>query len=216
VNQRAIKSWPLLALCGICDAIFAIIIVSIGPNGPLAPHTAAQIRGIMETMGGAALAAGACTIAAGLWTARKRKSRLPSTWLSNSWLLVLNGLACGALGTLVMLGMSRPVAFRTIALLIVAMAVSIGWFELAGARTLRGLEEWLLAGAGVVSVGFAGVFLGFVTGWIRLRPSPSGQTFYWLAAYFAFSAICMLGLAVGQVRPPASMHGLRTGILPTA
>src|SRR4051794_29268844 len=144
----------------------------------------------MESMGGAALAAGACTIAAGLWTARKRNSSLP-----NSWLLVLNGLACGALGTLVMLGMSRPVAFRTIALLIAAMAVSMGWLELAGARTLRGLDEWLLAGAGVVSVAFAAVFLGFVTGWIRLRPSPSGQTFYWLAAYFAFSAICMIGLA---------------------
>jgi hypothetical protein len=78
------------------------------------------------------------------------------------------------------------------------------------------LDEWLLAGAGMVSVGFAGVFLGFVTGWIRLAPSPSGETFYWLGAYFGFSAVSMLGLALGQVRPPASMHGVRTGILPTA
>ena len=205
MNQRVIKSWLLLALCGICDAIFAIMIISIGPNGPLTPHTTAEIRDIMETMGGAALAAGACTIAAGLWTARKR----------NAWLLVLNGLACCVLGMMVMLGMSRPVAFRTIALLIVAMAVSIGWFELAGARKLRELDEWLLAGAGVVSVGFAGVFLGFVTGWIRLQPSPSGQTFYWLSAYFAFSAICMMGLAVGQLRPGGD-RSLSTGILPTA
>jgi len=205
VKQRVIKSWLLLALCGICDAIFAIMIISIGPNGPLTPHTTAGMRGIMETMGGAALAAGACTIAAGLWTATKR----------SSWLLISNGLACCVLGMMLILGMSRPVAFRTIALLIVAMAVSIGWFELAGARTLRGLDEWLLAGAGVVSVGFAGVFLGFVTGWIRLQPSPSGQTFYWLSAYFAFSAICMLGLALGEIKPGGE-HSVPTGILPTA
>ena len=89
-------------------------------------------------------------------------------------------------------------AFRTIALVIVIMAMSIGLYELATARTLRGhlIDEWLLGAAGVVSVGFAVAFLAFVLRWIKLDPSPSAQTFYWLGSYFGFTAICMVGLAL--------------------
>jgi hypothetical protein len=136
-----------------------------------------------------ALAAGVCTIAASVWRSRK----------DNSWLLVVNGLACSSLGILITLGLTRPITFRTIALVIVIMAMSIGLYELATARTLRGhhIDEWLLGVAGVVSVGFAIVFLGFVLRWIKLDPSPSAQTFNWLGSYFGFTAICMVGLALG-------------------
>ena len=126
----------------------------------------------------------------------------------------LNGLACSGLKLL--LGATRPVAFRSVALFIVVMGASIGVHELVTARTLRGhlVDEWLLAAAGVVSVGFAGVFLGFALGWIRLEPSPSGQTFYWLGTYFGFGAVCLLGLAARQLRPPATIHRISDSALP--
>jgi hypothetical protein len=87
------------------------------------------------------------------------------------------------------------------------MAMSIGLYELATARTLRGhlIDDWLLGAAGVVSVGFAVAFLAFVLRWIKLDPSPSAQTFYWLGSYFGFTAICMVGLA-------PRLNGLRVHI----
>lgn len=201
--QRLMKSWLLLALCGICDALFAVTILLMSPDGPPFAHS----RSMIGPIGALALAAGVCTIAAGIWNSK----------ITNSWLLMLNGLACCALGMMVILGASRPVTFRSIALLVVVMAVSLGLYELITARRLRGhsVDERVLAGAGGVSVGFAVVFLGFVLGWIKLEPSPSGQTFYWLGAYFAFSAICMLGLALGRLRPVASIHRVSPDALPT-
>jgi uncharacterized membrane protein HdeD (DUF308 family) len=132
-------------------------------------------------LGWLTLAAGACMIAAGIW----RRGR--------SWLLALNGLACSALGAAFAFW-TGPLAFRTVALLIVVMAMSAGIYELAAARTSRRPLEWLLGLAGTVSVGFALVFLAFVFRWIRLEPGPA-QTLLWLGSYFGFSAICMLGLA---------------------
>jgi hypothetical protein len=141
-------------------------------------------------MGTLALAAGVCTIAAGMWSSGKGKS----------WLLVLNGLACTALGLLLAFW-TGPLAFRTIALLIAVMAMSIGIYELATARTLHRhlTAEWLLGAAGVVSVGFALAFLAFVLRWIKLEPASPAQTFDWMGAYFGFGAICMLGLALDRV-----------------
>ena len=114
-----------------------------------------------------------------------------------SWLLLLNGLACSALG-LIFTFWTGPLAFRTVALLIVLMAMSIGIYELATARTLRRhlADEWLLGAAGVASVGFASVFFAFVFRWIKLEPGSPAQTLHWLGSYFGFSAICMLGLAL--------------------
>lgn len=176
------------------------------PDGPLQQPAFVRSRGAIELLGLVALAGGVCAIATGIGNAARR----------SGWLLVVNGLACSALGTMVLLGASRPVAFRTIAILIVVMAVSIGAYELLIARTSHGhADEWLLAGAGLVSAAFAGVFLGFVLGWIRLEPSPSAQTFHWLGSYFAFSAICMLGLALGYLRPRGSIQRMGTDALPT-
>jgi hypothetical protein len=125
------------------------------------------------------LAAGACAVAAGLMSSRGGKA----------WLLVVNGLALSALGA-VFSYWRGPLAFRTVALLIVLTAVSLGAYELAAAR------EWLLRAAGVLSFGFALAFLGFVFRWIKLNPALPAESLRWLGFYFGFSAICTLGLAL--------------------
>jgi uncharacterized membrane protein HdeD (DUF308 family) len=189
MTQSLVKGWWLLALCGVLDALLAVLIFLMGsPDGSPNLRTFIHSRDAISQLGLLALAAGACTIAASVWRSTK----------DNSWLLVLNGLACSSLGILVTLGATRPITFRTIALVIVIMAMSIGLYELTTARTLRGqlIDEWLLGIAGVVSVGFAVVFLAFVLRWIKLDPSPSAQTFNWLGSYFGFTAICMVGLAL--------------------
>jgi len=209
VFQTLVKSWWLLALCGVLYAMFSVMIFLMrSPDGTLILRTFVNSRSTVLLMGMLALAAGACTVAAGIWSSRK----------DNSWLLVLNGLACSSLGLLITLGATRPITFRTIALLIVVMAVSIGMYELATTRTLRGhlADEWLLGAAGVVSVGFAGAFLGFVLHWIKLEPSPSAQTFDWLGSYFGFSAICMVALALRLNGPQLHIHQVSTRTLPTA
>jgi uncharacterized membrane protein HdeD (DUF308 family) len=200
MTQSLVKSWWLLALCGVLDALFAVMIFLMSPDGSPNLRIFMHGRNAITQLGVFALAAGICTIAASGWSSRK----------DNSWLLMLNGLACSSLGLLVTLGAigaTRPIAFRTIALVIVIMAMSIGLYELAAARTLRGhpIDEWLLGAAGVVSVGFAVAFLAFVLRWIKLDPSPSAQTFNWLGSYFGFTAICMVGLALRE-------NGLRVHI----
>jgi uncharacterized membrane protein HdeD (DUF308 family) len=205
--RSSIRSWWLLALSGVLYAMFSFLMLFwLSPDGSPALRSFVTPRGMVPLLGTLALAAGICTIAAAIWSSTR----------GISWFLMLNGLVCCALGLLINLGATRPVAFRTIALFIFGMAVSIGLHELAMARTLRGrlVDEWLLAAAGVLSVGFAGVFLGFALRWIRLEPSPSGETFYWLGAYFAFSALCMLGLALRQFKPPAATYDMSGGALP--
>jgi hypothetical protein len=97
------------------------------------------------------------------------------------------------------------------------MAMSMGLYELATARTLWGhlKDEWLLGVAGVVSFGFAAVFLAFVLRWIKLDPSPSAQTFNWLASYFGFTAICMVGMALRLNGLRANMHRMSSRKLQT-
>jgi uncharacterized membrane protein HdeD (DUF308 family) len=200
VIQKLINTLWLLVLCGIFDAMFAVLILTL--------RTGVSSRNSLQQMGVLALAAGACAIAAGLWNATKL----------SSWLMILNGLACSALGTMMLLATGRRLGFRTIALLIALMAVGLGVYALARARAMRGRvpAEWLLAGAGVLAVAFAGVFLGFGLRWISLEPSPSGQTFYWLGSYFAFSAMCMLGMGLGQFRPGPGVHPMGNHAVRTA
>jgi len=200
VIQKPINTWWLLVLCGIFDAMFALLILTL--------RTGVSGRNSLQQLGGFAAAAGACAIAAGLWNATKH----------SSWLMILNGLACSALGIMMLFAPGRRLGFRTIALLIVVMAASLGVYALARARAIRGRvpDEWLLAGAGVLAVAFAGVFLGFGLRWIPLEASPSAQTFYWLGSYFAFSAICMLGISLGQLRPASAIDRMGNDALPTA
>jgi uncharacterized membrane protein HdeD (DUF308 family) len=208
VSQNLSKRRLLPVLCSLFYATFSFMILFIwSPDGVRTLRTFANSRSSIEQLGLVALAAGVCTVATGIWNASA----------ANSWLLVLNGLACSALGIMVALGANRPITFRSIALVIVVMAVSIGLYELVAAKTLRGhrFDQWLLSAAGVVSVGFAAVFLGFVFGWIRLDPSPSAQTFHWLGSYFGFSSICMLGLALGYFTPPSAISSVGNNALPT-
>ncbi len=176
------------------------------PDGSLVLRTFVNSRDTVALMGMLALAAGACTTAAAIWSPER----------GNSWLLALNGIAACALGLLILLGATRPVAFRTIALFIVMMAMSMGAYEFAMARRMRGdlPGEWLLGAAGVVSVGFAAAFLAFVLRWMKLEPSPSDQTFHWLGSYFGFSAVCMMGLALRPLQPRTAMHRMAGSALP--
>jgi hypothetical protein len=177
----------LLALCGVLDAVISVIyVVMRETDGPL---TLQSWNGTIMFAGKLALASGACTIAAGIWRSATGKG----------WLLVLNGLALGALG-LIQYGLTRfRISFLTIALLIVVMAMSIGIVELVVAQTLRHqrhiADAWFLALAGVASFGFAVAFLGLGLRWIKIEPG-SHADLLWLGSYFGFSAICMLWLAL--------------------
>jgi hypothetical protein len=135
-----------------------------------------------------ALAAGACTIAAGIWRSAK----------GISWLLLANGLVLSVYG-LMPLFWRGPLSVRFFQLLVVVMAMTFGILALTIARTLRGrvADEWFFGLAGAASVGFALAFLALVNNWIQLEHRlyhPS--IFLWFFFYFGFSAICMLGLAL--------------------
>ena len=175
-----VKSWSLQALCGILDAIISVIYFNHAGDG-------FRAKSSVVFLGVITLAAGACMIASGIWSSRNGKY----------WLLLLNGSACSALG-LIFVFWKGPLAFNTVALLIVVMAMSIGIYELATVRTLRDhlAEEWLHGVAGVTSIGFALAFLAFVFRWIKMEPGSPGQSLLWLGYYFGFCAICMLGLAL--------------------
>jgi hypothetical protein len=193
VVQMLRKNWWLLALCGVFDAIVSVIYFSHAGSGF---HRQSSAR----LLGEFTLAGGVCMIAASAWNFTKGKS----------WLLALRGLACSALGAIFAFW-KGPLRFQTIALLVVVMAVSIAVYEFSTARVLwphyfasaqapghalRGFlkSEWLPIAAGVIGVGFALAFLGFVFHWIRLEPASPGQTLRWLGSFFGFCAICMLAL----------------------
>src|SRR5271157_5378067 len=131
-----INRWWLLALCGVLDAILALLNLSMqDPDGSLTWRIFVPMSTGM-LMCRLAVAAGACTIAAGIWRSREGKS----------WLLVLNGLAFSAYGLIPMIFSTRPLSFRLFAFLLVVMAMSIGILELATARTLRRhvADKWFL------------------------------------------------------------------------
>jgi hypothetical protein len=193
------KSWWLLALCGVLDAALAALnLFMFTWDGSPAWHTFA-IRGAALLMSRIALAAGICTIAAGIW----------SFGNARSWLLVLNGLALSAYGLIPRLWRG-PLSFLLMARLLIIMAISIGIFELLTARTVRRqhpADGWFLGLAGLASFGFAMVFLALIFGWIQLEPRPlHASLFLWLVSYFGFSAICMLAFALRLQNPDNTVH----------
>jgi hypothetical protein len=206
--QTLIRNRWLLALCGVLDAIIAAIYLIMYDSGPDGPLTFQSWNGTVVFLNRLALAAGACTIAAGLWTSGKGKS----------WLLVLNGLALSAYG-LIPLFWRGPLSFFLFARLLVVMAVSIGILALVTARTLwrqrHIVDEWFFGLAGAASFGFALAFLALVFGWIQLERRPfHPSVFLWLCSYFGFSAICMLGLALRLHR--LGVRAPRIGLVATA
>jgi hypothetical protein len=87
------------------------------------------------------MTAGACAIAAGLWSVGK----------DHSWLLSLHGLALGAFGAIAVSPLVKgPLSFRPVSLLFTVMAASIGAFAFATAQTQRrgSRGRWFLLAGG--------------------------------------------------------------------
>jgi hypothetical protein len=197
--QTLTKNWWLLALSGLLEAIVSVvylILYDAGPDGP------AVFQGVFQGWYGAAafvtrvtLAAGLCTIVAGLWRSASGKS----------WLLVLNGLALTTYGLLPLVWRG-PLSFDLFALLIVVSATAFGILALAIAR--RPADKWIFAPAGVASISFALAFVALVTRSIQLERRPfHPAVFLWLSVYFAFSAICIFGLALRFHTPASPLLG---------
>ena len=183
--QTLAKNWLLLAASGVLQAIIsATYLTMYGTDGPLNFHAWGQT---LALLGQLTLAAGVCAIAAGSW-----RSAL-------CWPLVLNGLALASLGLICSAAVRFRISLLTIAFLIVLMATSLGALEWLAARTLRGQHRiaggWRLRLAGVVSLGFAVGFLALGLRWIKTKPG-SLSDLLWLGAYFGFSAVCMVDLAL--------------------
>lgn len=176
--QTLIRNWWLLALRGLLAAIFSVMSFLMLSSAESLTLREFALKGIIVFLGILALAAGVCTISAGIWNSSHGK------W----WLLALDGFALSAAGLILIL--SHAITFRMVLHLLVILAMAIGVVELATARMLRHHvpDEWFLGMAGAASVGFAMAFL-----WAK--PEEAGQALIWLGAYSAFTAICMLGLA---------------------
>ena len=185
--QTLTKNWWLLALTGVLDAIISGIHLFMGStHGPVSVYA---WNGTIVVLGELALAGGACAIAAGIWRSAK----------GQSWLLVLNGLALGGLGLIYYKLNHFQISFRTVALLFLFMAFSIGILTSIIARTLRRqgnvADGWLLGFAGVAAIGFALAFFAFAIHWISLSPASHADLF-WFGSFLGFSAICKLWLAL--------------------
>jgi hypothetical protein len=182
--QTLTKNWWLLVLCGVLEAIMSVVYFIIYNTTP----DTYRGNGVEVFVNRLTLAAGACTIAAGIWRSAK----------GISWLLVLNGLALSAYGWMALFWRG-PLSFRFFALLVVVMATSFGMLALAIARTLRRrvADNWFFGLAGTASIGVALAFLALASHWIQLeRRLFHPSVFLWFCFYFGFSAICMLGLAL--------------------
>jgi hypothetical protein len=203
--QTLIKNWWLLAMFGALEAIVSVMyLIMRDQDGPLIFDA---WHGTIVFQGKLMLAAAACAIAAGIWRSAKGKC----------WLLILNGLAIGALGLICYGFTGFRISFLTVALLIILAATSAGILELAIARTLRlqghVADGWFLSLGGAASVGFALAFLALGFRWIKIGPG-SHLDLLWLGSYFGFSAICMLGLALRLRTQDLSQSGQREA-LPT-
>ncbi len=171
-------------MCGILDAIIsAIYLIMWDTKGPVTFHS---WNGTVVLLGKLAFAAGFCTIAAGVWKSVSGKC----------WLLVLHGVALGALG-LIQYGLTGfRISLLTVALLVVVMAASMELTLVqALGRQRHAADRWFLALAGVASGSFVLAFLALGLRWIEIGPR-SHVDLLWLGSYFGFSAICMLGLAL--------------------
>jgi hypothetical protein len=188
--QTLAKNWWLMALCGVLYVPISVIYFILYYAGP--GSTPYIWNEIIPVSGRFVLAAGACSIAAGIWRPAKGMASLSAA------LLVLNGLALSVFGGIGYFWRG-PLSFSLFALLIVAMAISVGILALAIARTLRRHvpDKWFFSLAGAASVGVGLAFLALVNGWIQLeRRAFHALGFLWVCLYFVFAAIFMLGMAL--------------------
>jgi hypothetical protein len=182
LSRALCNAWWLLALCGILDAMHATIYL-------LAINRWLILRGFASAAGWdmsiLALTAGACAIAAGLWSVGK----------DYSGLLSLHGLALGAFGAIAVSPLvKRPMSFHGVSLLFALMAASIGAFALETAHMQpRGSKgRWFLIAAGAASFSFA---FSFIAIGFFLPLKPPNMFVIWMSAYFVFCTVFMLWLA---------------------
>jgi hypothetical protein len=181
MKQTLTQNWWLLALAGALEAAYAVLMLLMqDENGSLTLRTSLS-KATVVLLGKLGIAAGVCTMAAGLWKSTNGKA----------WWLAVNGVAVCALGALELIVAEWAVrmSFRPLAMLFVVMAVGIGMFVLGESRLL------VFRFAGAISMSFALLFLVLTIGAINLRQHPPEFLNIWMGAYFAFSAICLLGLA---------------------
>jgi uncharacterized membrane protein HdeD (DUF308 family) len=182
------KAWWLLALCGILDAMHASINL-VMMKLPLTYRVLGSNVSAVWDMGLLALAAGICTIAAGLWSGGRDRS----------WLLSLHGLAMGAFGTVIVSPLIKgPLSFRPISVLFTVMAASLGAFAFEAAKTQRRSSSsskgrWFLLAVGAAFIGFAVSFI--VVGVFRIRLEPPQTFFIWMSSYLSLCAMFMMWLA---------------------
>jgi len=181
--QRLMKNW-LIVLAASLQATFAVLnLLMRDPDTMLLRRFVTENPTLLQAQ--LALAAGLCTIAAGIGRSGK----------ATSWLLILDGLALSLYGLVPAIWSDRPLSFRPFfALLLIVMATTLGILVLAGARTLRGVREWLLGLAGAVTIGFALAFLALDLRWIALE--RHGSFFLLLGSFFASSAICLVAVVL--------------------
>jgi uncharacterized membrane protein HdeD (DUF308 family) len=199
--QTLTKNWWLMALCGVLYVPISVIYFILYYAGP--GSTPFIWNEIIPVSGRFVLAAGVCSIAAGIWR--------PARSMSSLWalLLVLNGLALSVFGGIGYFW-SGPLGFDLFLRLIVVMAMSAGILALAIARSLRknAGDAWFFGLTGAASVGVGLAFLALVNGWIQLgRRAFHPAGFLWVCLYFAFAAILMLGLSLRLQRRGFSQSG---------
>src|SRR3954470_2454370 len=107
------KNWWLLAVSGVLAAIISVIYFLL-QDSPF--HS---WKDAIALLGGLALAAGAVAIAGSFWRPGK----------GTCWSLTLYGLGLVALGLTYSEAFGSRISFRTIALLLVVTAISIGTLE---------------------------------------------------------------------------------------
>lgn len=168
--------WWLLTLCGILEAAYAVLnLLTQAPNGTLSIRHYLGVNTAM-LLCKLAMAAGACSIVAGLWPSSK----------SRNWLLLLNGAALFAFGLVPLFVYNRRVSFLPFAMMLVVVAVSMG--GLAIRKHSAGFNF-----AATIAALFAVYFVVSGFGLIRLEP---WAYFSSMTSFFLFSAACSLGVAV--------------------
>jgi len=181
-----IKGWWLLALCGIIDAMHASMNLLMIPGYMRPLIFLRSFSDAVWDMGLLALAAGACAIAAGFWSAGKE----------HSWLLSLHGLALAVYGAVIISFWGKgTLSFRPLSLLLTVMAASLGAFALKTARAQRRItrERWFPVAAGAASIAFAFSFT--VVGFLRMIRLENTLLWSWMSSYFVLCAMFMLWLS---------------------
>ncbi|HLJ91173.1 MAG TPA: DUF308 domain-containing protein [Candidatus Angelobacter sp.] len=186
-----VRNWWLLALRSVFAMLFALLAFSMRSFAGTYLLSAFVAANQVIVFGLLVFAAGISTMAAASWNSEKE----------TSWLLFLDGLGIALAGAVTI-----AVPGFTFARFVNAMAlgsVVLGGLEIALAfRIRRHLpDEWFLLIAGAATIGFG----------VRLLVVPAADmsaVLTWLGVYAAFSAICMMALALRLRKLRSEAHQL--------